>query len=255
MDPGKNAESRRYLTTTQTAKLLSVSPDTVLKWVRAGKIKSHRTLGGHFRICIDDLNLQGAAAETGRGGRKSASAPSFQFCWEYFPSSGSTRAECKECIAFRSRARRCYELRDLPEGIGCLGLSCTTSCEQCDYFKMVSEQGPNIIVLGEKTGFFEDLDEADPGNDAQIRFVDNEYECALLVQEFRPDFIVVDCRIGRERTAVLCRSLVKDSRIPVARIILASKTKKTRDYCDWKIFAWIKKPFTLHQLLDCIESA
>ena len=255
MDAGKNAESRGYLTTTQAAKLLSVSPDTVLKWVRAGKIQSHRTLGGHFRICIDDLNLQGEAAEAGRGNRRAAAAAAFQFCWEYFPSGGSMRAKCKKCIAFRSRARRCYELRDLPEGIGCLEINCTSSCEQCDYFKLVKAQGPNIIVLGEKAGLLKDWDKGGSKNDAQIRFVDNEYECALVVQEFRPDFIVVDCRIGRERIAALYRSLIKDSRIPVARIILASKTRKTRDYCDRKIFAWIKKPFALRKLLDCIEGA
>ena len=46
-----------YLTTTQAAKLLSVTPDTVLKWVKAGKVKSYRTLGGHFRIPLSELNI------------------------------------------------------------------------------------------------------------------------------------------------------------------------------------------------------
>ena len=46
---------RDYLTTTQAAEMLSVSPDTVLKWVKAGKLRAHRTLGGHFRIPFQEL--------------------------------------------------------------------------------------------------------------------------------------------------------------------------------------------------------
>ena len=42
--------AKDYFTTTEAANLLSVSPDTVLKWVRAGKIESYRTPGGHSRI-------------------------------------------------------------------------------------------------------------------------------------------------------------------------------------------------------------
>ena len=43
-------DNKDYLTTSQAAKILSVSPDAVLKWARAGKIEAYRTPGGHFRI-------------------------------------------------------------------------------------------------------------------------------------------------------------------------------------------------------------
>ena len=39
-----------YYTTSEAARLLSVSADTVLKWVKADKIDSYRTPGGHARI-------------------------------------------------------------------------------------------------------------------------------------------------------------------------------------------------------------
>ena len=39
-----------YYTTTEAARKLAVSADTVLKWVKAGKIDSYRTPGGHARI-------------------------------------------------------------------------------------------------------------------------------------------------------------------------------------------------------------
>ncbi|MFH1438654.1 MAG: helix-turn-helix domain-containing protein [Pseudomonadota bacterium] len=253
MDTGENTESRKYLTTTQAARMLSVSPDTVLKWVRAGKLRSHRTLGGHFRICVEDVHLQGDRDNAAPKQRKPADSPAFQYCWEYFPSEGSAKPECRECIAFRSRARRCYELRDLPEGLGCMGLNCTPSCKQCDYFKLVREQGPNVLVLGEKGTLLKDMADPDGGNDIHVTFVDCEYDCALVIQEFRPDYIVVDCRLGRKRTADICAKLMSDARVPVARIILASRSRKLGDYCDQKILGWIKKPFTIRQLRDCIE--
>ena len=45
--------NQKHYTTSQAAKLLSVSADTVLKWVKAGKINSYRTPGGHYRIPAD----------------------------------------------------------------------------------------------------------------------------------------------------------------------------------------------------------
>lgn len=37
-------------TTTEVAKLFSVDPKTVKRWVYLGKLKSSKTLGGHYRF-------------------------------------------------------------------------------------------------------------------------------------------------------------------------------------------------------------
>jgi excisionase family DNA binding protein len=44
-----------YYTTFQAAKLLGVSPPTVVNWVNLGVLAAHRTPGGHRRIGQDDL--------------------------------------------------------------------------------------------------------------------------------------------------------------------------------------------------------
>lgn len=49
------AKRRRALTTGQVAEYCSVRPATVFNWVRAGKIKAYSTLGGHYRIRIEDF--------------------------------------------------------------------------------------------------------------------------------------------------------------------------------------------------------
>lgn len=49
--------ARKMLTTTEAAKRERVSPSTMLRAVQAGKVKSFRTPGGHYRV--DPRSLKG----------------------------------------------------------------------------------------------------------------------------------------------------------------------------------------------------
>jgi excisionase family DNA binding protein len=250
------SRQKEFLTTTQAAELLSVSPDTVLKWVKAGKIKSIRTLGGHFRIPRTALVLPDSeAAIEISPSLQTLRESAYQYCWEYLARGGEVKPDCLDCITYRSRTRRCYELRDLPEGLGCLRVYCKSNCEQCDYFRMVNDQELNVILLSESGRLIKDWSGEGNTDGLDIRIAENEYECANIVQNFRPDFIVVDCALGKKRTAAVCRNLFNDSRIPVARIILASKTRQLKKYCDKEVCGWITRPFTIRQLKGCIAGA
>lgn len=245
--------NKDYLTTTQAARLLSVSPDTVLKWVKAGKVKSYRTLGGHFRIPASELDGLAATKTPVESRPADPQSPVHQYCWEYLAEGNEIKAECRDCVTFRSRARRCYELRDLPGGLGCLNLMCDTDCADCEYYKLVHGQGLNILILSENGQIISGLDRLDKSEGYRIRFCASEYEAAVKIQSFRPDYVVIDCAFGMKRTAIICDSLFSDIRIPVARIILSSKTRRIEDYCDKEVFGWIKKPFTAEQLRECIR--
>ena len=48
--PDERAPTEAYLTTGQAAKLLHVSPKTVARWSKEGKIPHLVTLGGHRRF-------------------------------------------------------------------------------------------------------------------------------------------------------------------------------------------------------------
>lgn len=249
-DPSNNKE---FLTTSQAAKRLSVSPDTVLKWVKAGKIKSTRTLGGHFRI---PLNALGDVSRTAVNGIIDGQLPQsaiYQYCWEYLSRGGDIKRECRECITYRSRSKRCYELRDLPEGMGCLRVYCQSTCTDCNYYRMVSGQGHHIIILSESRRLFQDWERIEDSDQLHINYAESEYECSAIIEKFRPDYIVVDCSMGKRRTATVCRNLFNDNRIPVVRIILASPTKQLKEYCDKQTCGWITKPFDLEQLRECIS--
>jgi len=250
----ENIEHKRYLTTSQAAKLLSVSPDTVLKWVKAGKIKSHRTLGGHFRIPLEALGLN---TQTESSFTEILSPVKdiqvHQYCWEYLSGSDEVKNECLECITYRSRAKRCYELRDVSDGFGCSRLLCQDDCNHCDYYKLVNGQGINVLVLSKSQGLIRNREDIVGDKDLHLEFVDTEYRASMLIHNFRPDYIILDCSLGKKQASSICSHLFDDPRIPVARIILTSKTQKLSDYCEKEVFGWIRKPFTLPQLKDCIR--
>ncbi|MFH1374170.1 MAG: helix-turn-helix domain-containing protein [bacterium] len=246
--------SRDYLTTTEAAKLLCVSPDTVLKWVKAGKVKSRRTLGGHFRIPVSELSSFASETPITVDWEQLSSRPAaHQYCWEFLAAGGEIKEECRDCITFRSRARRCYELKDLPGGLGCLNLMCDTECPECNYYQTVQGQGINVIALVRSGKLISDLQGSGVSEGIEVRFATGEYETATLIQSFRPDYIIVDCAFGKRRTAEICSNLFSDIRIPVPRLILSSRVMKIKDYCDQEIFGWIKKPFTIEQLKNCIR--
>lgn len=46
---------KQILTTTDVAKLLNLHVNTLKNWVRDGKLPSFRTIGGHYRIKVDEL--------------------------------------------------------------------------------------------------------------------------------------------------------------------------------------------------------
>jgi len=46
---------KQILTTTDVAKLLGLHVNTLKNWVRDGKLPSFRTIGGHYRIRVDEL--------------------------------------------------------------------------------------------------------------------------------------------------------------------------------------------------------
>jgi excisionase family DNA binding protein len=252
------ANRKSYLTTSEAAKFLSVSPDTVLKWAKAGKVKSTRTLGGHFRIPVSELDTLAAnmdrSTDVSDQTDESVNGPLVhQYCWEYLSGDGDIKAQCRDCITFRSRARRCYELKDLPGGMGCLNIMCDTECTECEYFRLVNGTALNILILSNSKSLVKDPGSPDDYPEFQVRFAGSEYDAAALIQSFRPDYIIIDCAFGKKRTGSICTSVFDDIRIPVPRIILSSRAKDIDDYCDREVFGWLRKPFTLEQLKNCIQ--
>ncbi len=63
---GRDIEMILFYTTTEAAKILRVSTQTVRNYIYSGKIKSYRTPGGHHRVSKEDLQRLGFLKRTER---------------------------------------------------------------------------------------------------------------------------------------------------------------------------------------------
>jgi excisionase family DNA binding protein len=60
---GKRPAPSGYLTTSQVAEVFHVSPKTVSRWAKLGKLPCARTIGGHRRYPEDDIRWLAAGLE------------------------------------------------------------------------------------------------------------------------------------------------------------------------------------------------
>src|SRR5512140_1872369 len=94
------------LSTGEAAALCSVNPDTVLKWIKKGRLPATRTPGGHYRIEEHDLAaLVPPHARTALvGSEPLANNQRVLRCWEFLNRPGVVRDECRKCVVYQIRA-------------------------------------------------------------------------------------------------------------------------------------------------------
>ncbi len=245
---------KSYYTTSETAKLLSVSSDTVLKWVKAGKILSYRTPGGHSRIPAEAIQaLLPDRTKVCKPVPREIIAPDHRYCWEFNSSPEGINPECLECVAYRSRALRCYEIKDIPGKFGPLKKFCSSECSDCDYYKTAHDFNKSVLLISRSTDWMDNLIKQSSQFSIVFKTAGSEYECASRIGGMRPDYVVIDCEFGTTRTRQMCRHIIDDPRLPLTKIILASKIARIRDYCEDEIWGWISKPFSFDQLNKMID--
>ncbi|MHA2030546.1 MAG: helix-turn-helix domain-containing protein [Candidatus Kariarchaeaceae archaeon] len=126
---------KNYITTGEAAAIFDVDSDSILRWIKSGEIPAIRTPGGHYRI-NRNVFLSKMIKESSPN-KENEIQPLLSYCWEYNSQSGIVRDECKDCIVYKSKASKCYELCNLPVAIGHAKLFCSESCNDCEYFKSI----------------------------------------------------------------------------------------------------------------------
>lgn len=244
------ASAKNHLTTGQVAELCSVTPDTVLKWIRAGRLPARRTPGGHHRVPRSALdNLLGSKESTSSTPDRPAV---IHYCWEYNSKSGKITSECRDCVVYRSRTRRCYEISGLPVEIGHARRFCKSSCGDCDYYKMVLGQAPNVLVVTDQQEASTSLKAESEQASYNLRITDSEYKCSMEIDGFRPDYVVIDCSLGSKRSRDFARLLADDPRIPFVKVILVGNGRRLPDGCDKLVYALVQRRLTARVLSDLV---
>jgi excisionase family DNA binding protein len=123
---------KKHLTTSEVAARFSVTPDSVLKWVKSGKIPALRTPGGHCRIPAEALSDFTASAVS-----RKAVASGDSHCWSYFAKDGEINRHCRTCVVYRSRTQWCWELQSIRQEIGHRRIHCKGSCDHCDFKRTI----------------------------------------------------------------------------------------------------------------------
>jgi excisionase family DNA binding protein len=127
--------TKDYLTTFEAAKIMSVTPDAVLKWIKSGILEARRTPGGHHRISKQSINnlLQKSQKKHPSIEKQNT----FPYCWEFNEQGKNCSDDCEECLVYKISAKRCYKIFHFPEDYGHLKLNCESSCEECNYYKYI----------------------------------------------------------------------------------------------------------------------
>jgi excisionase family DNA binding protein len=245
------------LSTGRAAQLCSVNPDTVLKWIKGGRLAAARTAGGHYRIDEDDLAavvpapnaLDTLPIQASEGARRPLR------CWEYLGGSGAVRNECKQCVVYQIRAAWCFQVAASTCGIGHSKSTCRVSCQDCVYYRRVSGLATNVLVVTSDDGFAERLERQREGG-LELRFARSAYAASAMVCDFRPAFAVVDHELIASREPDLLAQLASDPRLPGLRIILAvPKGNGTRAgvLAESGIVSVFEKPFGQDRIVEVMN--
>jgi len=234
------------MSTGQASKLLSVTPDTILKWIKQGKIPAIRTPGGHYRISGDDIDDYITRATQSVDSLQSSAGAGLVYCWEYFAVGGQTKLECFDCLVYRAQAFKCYEMNHLSKETGYNGGSCSSDCDTCSYLRFQRKSPYNVLVICDNEETHERLISENSDKRLNLQFATCEYECSLLIDRFRPDFVVVDCAMQEDKCRELCHHLASDPRINGNAIILATPARRLS--ISFPGTARLRHPFSLDDL-------
>ena len=249
-----NGESRR-LTTSEAAELCDVRPDTVLKWIKKGRLQAVRTAGGHHRIEYRNLEPFLRALRAGQEvqpGSESAVRP--VRCWEFFSNQGVLRDACKECPAYRVRAAWCFEMFGVGKEAGHAKLFCLDSCDECAYYRRVKGLKIHVLVASQDEDLILHLSEEE-SKSLSLRVVHNGYEASAVIPDFRPAFAVVDQDLTPDGGKELVGCLTTDPRVPGLKIILAvpGAGRRRRKDSELGAIAVLVKPFGLDGLTAVVN--
>lgn len=248
--PPKNS---KLLTTGQAAELCSVTPDTILKWIKKGRLYGVRTAGGHYRI--ERRDLEPLVVSPSRADVLTRPDPECDpkrlRCWEYFGEDGTVREDCHQCVVYRVRATRCFLMAGMDWDIGHARRFCQRSCDDCVYYRRVNDLATNVMVITQDHGLIDSL-AGSQDERITLRFARNSYEASAMFHDFQPAFAAIDVEHVPTRATRLIDSLAADPRVPGIGVILVVPPdmtgRKRRQLKHDLIVGVLEKPFDIDQL-------
>lgn len=247
------------LTTGQAAKLCSVTPDTILKWVKRGRLRGGRTAGGHYRVEREELDSFILASRPANTSAQhiSESYPRTLRCWEYLSDRGDVRDDCQQCVVYRVRAARCFLMANLEQDVGHARRFCQSSCEECVYYRRVNGLATNVLLITTDDDLIAQLSE-ERDESVALCFARNAYEASAIIHDFRPAFVAIDTERIVAGDTELLDCLTADPRVPALRVVLVvprgmADRQRDRPNND-PVVDVLEKPFGIRRIAAVISS-
>jgi excisionase family DNA binding protein len=239
-----------YISTGKAARLLGVTRDTVLKWIKMGRLSSTRTAGGHFRVPREEIL---ALVDDGQSLSDEAEGHRPSFCWEFHSRRGEGDPACHECLVFRARALRCYEMIHLSGELGHAGAFCKASCQDCAYYHQEAGRPRRVLVVTDSVRLRQRLKTEAVSGGFDLEFAASEYECSARVESFQPELIVIDSFPQGCVCEDLSSHVATDPRISGVKVIVVG-TAGNGEAGSESVFARMSPPFSLTQLEGLVGS-
>ncbi len=241
------------LTTGKAARLCSVKPDTVLKWIKKGRLRASRTAGGHYRIDEQDLASLLSPDDTREQGceERAALCSRPMRCWEYM--SHGPGNECQDCVVYQVRATWCFRMQRVVRGAGLGQRFCTGLCQDCPYYRRVHGLPSNVLVITCDENLIQDLARHESESIA-FRFARQGYDASAVVQVFRPALVIFDQAVLETQGLDLLEALASDPRTAGARILVAVRKGSVgfRVHSP-AVFATVEQPFQAEEIAAIID--
>ncbi len=88
-----------WVSTGEAAGLCGVTPDTILKWIKKGKLPVARTAGGHHRIKLSALTPYLAVSDQS-GSVSGNDTTERVICWQFHSRENKIRSKCRKCPVY-----------------------------------------------------------------------------------------------------------------------------------------------------------
>lgn len=216
------------MTTGEVAKLCGVTPDAVLKWIKAGKLPATRTPGGHYRVSRETCSTMGLGESLQEEPQTTAVAShpntAESRCWEFFGDDGNPRDTCLKCVVYLAGAQHCYKLAELGERTGHKRNFCgKDDCEPCSFYRACHGLTTAVLVVTRDDALTRRLENDIDPTRITMHVARTGYETSLAIAAFHPSLVVLDSDVPEVREGQLPESVMQDERVPGVTVFVACR--------------------------------
>jgi excisionase family DNA binding protein len=239
------------LTTGKAARICSVKPDTVLKWIKKGVLPASRTAGGHYRVEEHDLSLVLSPDASENSTQDSALCSRPMRCWEYM--NNGPGAECQDCVVYKVRASYCFRMVAVMKAAGHTKRFCSGLCQECPYYRRVQGMPTNVLIISRDENLIQELAKRE-NESVAFRFARRGYDASAIITVFRPAFVIFDEAILERLGLALLDAIASDPRTMGTRILVGiRKGSMALRVRHAAVYGTIQEPFDADEVMAVVN--